>query len=128
MSEEIQYSGNRNREFMLPNGPSTVQQVGITMGTRTVSGSVTAATEAAAVAWLAAQRLIGFPTGTAGAVAPPNPRYLQPPRITSDFVFLPLTINPDARGAGANFQVVKKSFSFQELLVNSRYTDGKGAV
>lgn len=128
LSEDLQYSGNRLREFATPNGPSAIQTLGITMGTRTVSGSVTAATEAAAVAWLAAQRIVAFPSGTTGAIAVPAPRYLQPPRISTSFVFLPLTVNPVGRGAGVNFQVVKKDFSFAELLPLSRYTDGNGTV
>lgn len=131
VSEQTVYSGWRQKPFDTPNGASTIQgngALGITTGSRTISGSISAATETAALAWIALQRALSFPAGPIGAVTPPVTRYLQPPSISRKFEFLPLTANPNARGAGTNFQYVTLDFSFSEMLANSRYTDAGGTV
>jgi hypothetical protein len=132
VSEKIRYSGNRYKEFATVTGPSTIQgasgALGITMGTRMISCSVTCATEGAAMALIANIRQLAFPSGTNGAVATPATRYIEAPDVSTEFIFLPLTQTAGARGGTTNFQVCRKSFQISELLANSRYTDSGGTV
>lgn len=134
LTEEIQYSGNRNVEFATVTGASVIQgngALGIKAGTRTVSGTVKAATEAAALGWLASQRQLSFPgnNGAPAGSALPATRYLNPPRISTKWDFLPLTgAGSVGRSAAPTFQFVTKDFSFSEWLANYRYSDGGGTV
>lgn len=128
LDEKIAYSGTRNVEFKTPDGPSVIQAVGIKCGSRTVSGTVTAATETAGRAWIKAQVYTGsqaflqlFPSSTNNAgVAAPAARYQDPPEISSRFVFLPLTTGV-ARTSAPNVQLVELSFSFSEMLPSYSY-------
>jgi hypothetical protein len=123
LDEKLAYSGNRNVEFKTPDGPSVIQPVGIKCGNRTVSGSVTAATETAGRAWIRTQVYSGsqaflqlFPSSASNAGGPPPAsRYQDPPEISARFVFLPLTSGV-ARTAAPNAQFVELSFSFSEML------------
>lgn len=124
VSEEIQYSGTRWVEGMVPDGPSILMNCGTTMATRTISGNVIAATEALGMAWVHSMRSLLFPTvsfATNGAVATPATRYVQPPRITRSFEFLPFTDSPDPRNT-ANHTFAKISFSFSELIPDAQYS------
>ncbi len=114
VNEEITYSGTRYVALDIPDGPSVVQDCGIVPGSRVISGSVIAATEAAAMQFIESMRVLSFPTGTGGGVAPAT-RYQNPPRVGTKFTFIPQSVGV-ARGAGANFQAVQKTFEFSEIL------------
>jgi hypothetical protein len=117
LEETISYSGTRWSEFALPDpgtGVSIPQNTGVRMGSRTISGSCVAATEAAAMIFVRSALALPFPSGSGGGPAPAN-RYLNPPQIASGFEFLPLTQGV-ARAAGKNAVFVKKTFTFSELL------------
>lgn len=117
LSEEITYSGTRWVAGAIPDGPSVMMNCGTEPGSRTVSGSVTASTETAAMAWVQTAKALAFPSGTGGGSAPAN-RYLQPAKITRAFEFIPLL-----SGAGrGNFKVCKVSFTFAETLPSFSYS------
>lgn len=119
VSEDIVYSGTRYVAQDIPDGPSIVQDCGITPGSRVISGSVIAATEAACMTFIESMRVLAFPTGTGGGVAPTT-RYRNPARISTSFTFVPQTSGVP-RGEGANFQAVKKTFEFSEILPSFQY-------
>ena len=117
LSEEITYSGTRWVAGSIPDGPSVMMNCGTEPGTRTVSGSVSASTETAAMVWVQTAKALAFPSGTGGGSAPAN-RYLQPAKLTRAFEFIPLL-----SGAGrGNFKVCKVSFTFAETLPLFNYS------
>ena len=121
VSEEILYSSVRWNFAPLPDGPSVPQDCGIEPGRRTVSGSVTAATELAAMAYVKKVKGLPFPGGIGGGAAP-GERYLGQETVTTDWAFLPLE-EGFGRGTGANAMLCVKSFSFQETLVDYPWRD-----
>lgn len=117
LEEDILYSGTRWNRGPNPAGaPSVMQNVGLTEGERTIRGSVMAATETAAMAYVNTVRQMSFPTGTGGA-ATPTTRYMDPPRIKRSFSFQPLTEGV-ARGTGANAEFISVEFEFKETVPN----------
>lgn len=116
LSESITYSGNRNVVQDTPDGLSTVQNCGTTVGQRTVSGSVVAATEAAALNYISTQHgaagLLGRFRGTA-----PVGIFEEPMSINTSFEFIPL-LSGVGRGAGVNIQVCSMDFSFRQVIPN----------
>ena len=114
LTEEINYGGERWAVQDLPYAPdgsggiSIVQPAGKVPGTRTVSGSVTAATLTTAEGWAKRQRklLTGDRRGN---------RFPQPERWGREFVWLP-RVDGIASGTGANVQLYRVSFTFSELL------------
>lgn len=125
VAEEMQYSGTRWVEGMIPDGPSIIMNCGTTMATRSITGTVTAATEALGMAWVHSMKSLAFPTnallGTVnGNVAQPSTRYHQPPRISRAFEFIPM-LSGDPRGGTPNETFVKLSFTFSELIPDAQY-------
>lgn len=125
VAEEMQYSGTRWVEGMIPDGPSIIMDCGTTMATRSITGTVTAATEALGMAWVHSMKSLAFPTNTLlgttnGNVALPTTRYHQPPRITRSFEFIPM-LSGDPRGGAPNETFVKISFTFSELIPDAQY-------
>jgi hypothetical protein len=119
VAEEITYTGTRWVVSPIPDNQSVVQDCGIQEGSRSISGTILAATETAAMAWIGQIRQMAFPSGTGGGAAP-SVRFHQPPRIVRSFKFLPL-LTGVPRGGSANFQVVEVQFQFSELLPNFPY-------
>lgn len=119
VSEQIKYSSTRWVFGAIPDGPSVPMNCGTEPGSRTVSGSVLAATEAAAMGYVDDVRQLAFPSGVGGGTAPAT-RYTGAPEITRTFEFLPLT-EGDARGT-PNYKVVRVNFNFPEVLLNYPYT------
>jgi hypothetical protein len=119
VSEDIQYSGTRWVEGAVPDGPSILMNCGTTMATRTVQGNVTATSESVGMAWVSDMKALTFPSGT-GAIATPSTRYLQPPKITKSFEFIPMLAGTP-RGGSADMTFVKISFSFSELIPDAQY-------
>jgi hypothetical protein len=114
VAEEIQYSGVRWAVLDIPDGVSIPQDVGISPGKRTVSGTVAAVTETAAMAWVKKQHAMPFPTGGGGGAAP-SVRYKEPPKVGREFEFLVLD-DGTARGGSSNATYCRVSFSFSEVL------------
>ena len=118
LSESVQYSGVRWSLQHLPftggvvgaGGVSLPQPSGVEPGTRTVTGSVTAATLATALAWARKQQalLTGDKSGK---------RYVQPPKEDIGYKFVP-RIDGVATGTGANVQLHRVSFTYAEILPN----------
>lgn len=121
LNEEIVYSGTRWQFQPVPDGESVPQNCGIEHGYRTVSGTVVAATEPAAMAWVKKQHVLPFPIGTGGGGAPAT-RYESPPRIQRSWEFLPIT-DGSARGATSSASFVRVSFTFQETLLAFPYVE-----
>ncbi len=121
ITEAITYSGVRWNFAPLPDGPSVPQDCGIEPGSRTVSGTVTAATEAAAMTYVKKIKATPFPTGIGGGAAPAE-RYEGQASRTTDFEFVPLE-EGIGRGTGANVQIWKVAFSFPETLVDYPWRD-----
>ena len=122
-AEEITYSGTRWSEFRTPDGPSVIQNTGVECGTRTVSGTVTAATEAAANAYVHNQIYSGSAAFLNLYPGVPSTRYIHPPKIGKKFVFVPLTtgVPRAAAPAAPNIQLVELSYSFSEILPSYGY-------
>ena len=117
LTETIKYTAPRLTKFPLPTvaqGPTIIQKTGIEDGWRRLSGTVTAATEAAAMIFVKAALALPFPSGSGGGVEP-SVRYIEAPEISRDFEWLPLTTGV-ARATGQNVVMVKFSFSAVELL------------
>lgn len=118
MREDITYSGTRWRVADNPSSttPSTIQNCGKTVGERSVTANITAATEYAAMVW--AQRQHGS-TGIWGTwrtgITAPATRYEQPMRIGISYEFAPL-VDGVARGTGSNVQLVNMDLAFTELI------------
>ncbi len=120
VSEQIRYSNTRWVFGALPDGPSVPMACGTEPGSRTISGSVTAATESAAMTWVEAMRQLAFPSGIGGGSAPAT-RYTGAPEITRGFEFLPLTSGVP-RGVSANIRFAKVQFNFSETLLDFPYS------
>jgi hypothetical protein len=118
VTDAIEHSGIRWVPGPIPGGYTIMQDTGIKEGKRTISGSVVATTEAVAMAWVEKQRSLTFPVGVGGGT--PSVRYVNPPRITRSFDFIPFD-ELIARGAGANAVLVKISFEWSEWLPNYAY-------
>ena len=121
LNEEIVYSGIRWQIQPTPDGESVPQNCGTEHASRTVSGTVVAATEPAAMAWVKKQRALPFPAGTGGG-AMPAVRFEAPPRIQRNWEFLPIS-DGYVRGTGTNAAFVRVSFTFQETLVYFPYAE-----
>jgi hypothetical protein len=119
VTESVTYSGTRWVAQPLPRtapgvgGISIVQDCGVEPGRRSVRGSVTAATYAAAKAWADAQR--SLLTGDIDGNHYPQPEVLEPA-----YEFVP-RIEGVVRGGGSNVRVVRLSFTFDEILPNYPY-------
>lgn len=121
LTEDIQYSGTRWQFKALPDAPSVPQECGTEPGRRTVSGSVTATTEAAAMDWVKKSHALSFYSGIGGGAAP-SARYEDPPNIRRKFDFLPL-VDGTARGSGVNVRVYIFDFTFTETLLDYPYSE-----
>lgn len=114
ISETMEFAGNRWVAGQVPDGYPVMMHTGYKEGRREISGSIVATTEAAAVNYMAVAFALPFP----GTV--PSTRYINPPRVTRVFDFDPF-IQGIARGAGANFNVVRFDFSIDEVLPTLTY-------
>ena len=121
LREDITYSGIRWVSQQSPQAKDTVQNCGPTAGSRTVSGSITAATETAAMNWIKKQH------GAAGIWAvwrtgetAPTERYEQPIQVSFGYEFAPLTDGSvgsnRTAGTGSNIQMVTANFTFSEIV------------
>ena len=124
VSEELVYSAKRwvFQPVPDPGAPVVPQECGLEPGRRSVSGSVTAATEAEAMRFV--KKIHGslwntFPSGVGGG-ARPGVRYEDPVRITRSWETLPLTelnvTGSPAANRMANATFCKVSFNFAETL------------
>lgn len=111
LTEEKVYSATRLVEQPLPDAVSVVQACGTTMGTVTISGTVTACTEAAANLFVQRARNMLSAAAT---------RLELPPRVATSYEFVQRT-DGIARGTGANPRVFRKSFTFAEWLPSLPY-------
>ncbi len=114
LTESVVYSGTRWSVQNMPyeadgsGGVSIPQPSGVEPGSRSISGSVTAATLATAQAWAYKQR--AMLTGDAN-----GNRYPQPPHMDTDYNFVP-RIDGIATGPTANVQLYRVNFQFAEIL------------
>jgi hypothetical protein len=116
LTEKVQYSGVRYAVQRLPftggqignGGVSLPQPAGVEAGSRTVSGTVTAATLATAQAWAVKQRalLTGDKLGN---------KYPQPEQWETGYEFVP-RIDGIAKGTGQNVRLFRLSFTYAEIL------------
>jgi len=114
LTERVVYSGTRwavqNVPFAVDGsgGVSIPQPSGIEPGSRTVTGSVTAATLATAQTWAMAQRalLTGDAQGN---------HFVQPEQWETDYEFVP-RIDGVAKGTGENVRLFRVNFTFTEIL------------
>lgn len=111
VNEDLVYSGQRNIERPIPDGPSIIQQAGTTCGIRTVTVRCRATTKAAADAYVRGIRsalLLSLNGGSAVA-------FEDPPRLGARYVALPRTALVVA-GAGANAVAYEVSGTFSERI------------
>jgi hypothetical protein len=120
VNERIKFSGRRNIEIPVPNAESEFQDMGIVPGRRTVSGTVTAATEAIALAWVKKMSTLAY-ANTNGIPDAPAVKYAEPPEINIGFEFVPLNEGVP-RGAGINVKLAKVDFTFETILPVYAYT------
>jgi hypothetical protein len=123
LSDSIQHSGTRYVVQPIPTGVSLIQECGTEHGNRTVSGNVTATTEA--ICWAKARSIydnLPFPTAQSHP-GTPSTRYRQPIQATVSWKWMPKTLHPIARNANIdgdsytdNFKAVSLNFSFTEIL------------
>lgn len=114
-TEDVVYSGPRYVEKPVPDGPSIIQEVGITLGQRTVSGSVRALTQAACQAWADRCRHLLLSSAT--------PEYEHGPALVWGYAFVPLTDGyPKTDGAHtANVRCHTLRFTFREWVPELQY-------
>ena len=116
VTESVKYSSTRWAVQPLPfdsnggGGVSIIQPAGVQEGSRTVRGTVTAATLADAQAWAWKQQALL--TGDADGTKAP-----LPPELENDFEFAP-RVNGVTNGTGQNVRLFRVSFTFGELLAN----------
>lgn len=110
ISETIVYAGNRWVAGAVPDGPAVMMYTGVKEGSRTVSGSVVATTEAAAMAWINTAKEMAFPG------VQPTTRYRMAPTITRSWEF-DAYVEGIARGT-PNHNIVQFEFSQEEVLPN----------
>jgi hypothetical protein len=128
VNEDIVFSGVRNVIQALPDRAAIIQQCGITEARRTLSGSVTAATETIALKWIKRQQATPYiPAATIDdATGVPDvpaveDRYQEPVKIKVGYVFVPLT-DGEVRGEeGQGAKLVKATFEFSEIIPNYEY-------
>jgi hypothetical protein len=114
VTEAVKFSGVRWVVQPIPRasdgtgGVSIPQDAGLQEGSRTIRGSVTAATTAAAVSWARQQRalLTGDDNGN---------NYPQPEELEIEYVFVP-RVDGVAIGSSANVQLYRINFGFSEIL------------
>jgi hypothetical protein len=118
LREEITYSGTRNVLQDNPAGVSVRQACGITPGSRTVSGTVTAVNETVALAWVQRQHsATGLLQNWRGTKPADAGVYEEPITISTDFEFPPLT-DGIGRATGVNVQMCAMSFTFKQIIPN----------
>jgi hypothetical protein len=116
VTESVQFSGTRWALQPLPfdsngtGGISIAQPAGMAEGSRTVRGTVTAGTQAAALAW--ARRHRTLLTGDADG----NKIY-QPESIETEYEFAPRQ-DGIISGEGQNVRLFRVNFTFAEILPN----------
>ena len=114
VTESVKFSGTRWVVQPIPRaangtgGVSIPQDCGLEPGSRTVRGSVTAASQITAVAWARQQRalLTGDDNGN---------NYPQPEDIETEYEFVP-RIDGVILGATGNVKLYRVSFGFSEIL------------
>lgn len=111
VTEDLTYSGNRNVEKAIPDGPSLVQQCGITLGSRVVTARCRATTATAAAAWVRGIRTLMLASVNGSSVQ----AYEQPPRISTGYKFLP-QIAGVPTGTGSNVTVYEAVGTFSEWI------------
>jgi len=109
-SEDLVYSGARQVEKPIPDGPSIIQQCGTTCGRRTISCRAVGTTETATLAWVK-----GIRTALLASVTNPTTAFEMPPNIKTGFSFLP-QIAGVPRGTGANVKLYETTGMFSELV------------
>jgi hypothetical protein len=117
LQESTQYSGKRWVIHPAAGGRSVPQSTGWQHGQRTLSGTITAATEASALAKVA--ELLDFPLlneGTGSGVTP-TVRYTEPPQLSRRWVTLPL-VEMEYEGREVNASFIEVSFSQSETLID----------
>jgi hypothetical protein len=133
LEEDITYSGTRWREQATPVGASLFQDCGTTPAVRTVNGSITAATEAAARAWMNTQHESGLWQEFYGDAPESADRYEEAPQVSTSFAFAPLPTTPTvgtvrSSGTGANFQVCELRFRFTERVPSMTLSFVEGMI
>ena len=111
VTEEYVYSGNRNIEKAIPDGPSIVQQCGTTLGQHTVTARCRATTPTAAAAWVRSIRTALLLSVNGSTVT----AYEEPPRISTGYKFLPQIAGVPV-GNGTNVTVYEMSGTFSEKI------------
>jgi hypothetical protein len=111
VNEELQYSGQRNVEKPIPDGPSIIQQCGTTVGVRTVTARCRATTKTAADAWVRGIRTALLASLNGSGVQ----AYEDPPRIGTRYGFLP-QIAGVPMGGGANVTIYEVAGTFSERI------------
>ena len=111
VTEDVLYSGNRNVEKMIPDGPSIIQQAGTTLGARAVSARCRATTRSAADAWVRTMRTALLASQNGSGVQ----AYEDPARVSTRYGFLPQTAGV-VNGGGANVTVYETSATFSERI------------
>jgi hypothetical protein len=116
LTEKVVYSGTRWAVQHLPfagdgtGGISIPQPAGVEPGSRTVSGSVTAAARSTAESWARRQRALL--TGDAD-----SHHFPQPEQMDTDYEFVP-RMDGISTGTGQNVKLWRCSFQFGEILPN----------
>jgi hypothetical protein len=116
LTEKVVYSGTRWAVQHLPfagdgtGGISIPQPAGMEPGSRTVSGSVTAAARSTAESWARRQR--SLLTGDAD-----GHHFPQPEQMDVDYEFVP-RVDGISTGTGQNVKLWRCSFQFGEILPN----------
>jgi hypothetical protein len=106
LTDRINHSLTRIAWQEIPDGEDIPQECGTKRGSRSISGSVKAATEAAANTWIATQRSLALPEGQYASTG-----FEDNSERGGSWEFLPFT-DGVARGGGANFLVYEASFSY----------------
>ena len=121
VAESVKYSATRwitqpiPRDALGAGGVSIIQDGGLTEGGRTVRGSVTAASLAAAQAWAWQQRVFLGVDGDGNA-------YSLPPEMETEYEFVPrvdgVAMVPAGTEGQINVRLWRVSFTFGEILPN----------
>jgi hypothetical protein len=116
LTEKVVYSGTRWAVQHLPfagdgtGGISIPQPAGMEPGSRTISGSVTAAARSTAESWARQQRALLTGDAAGG-------HYPQPEQMDVDYEFVP-RVDGISTGTGQNVKLWRCSFQFGEILPN----------
>ena len=111
ITEDVQYSGDRLVTKPIPDGVSIVQRCGTREGRRTVTARVLATTETSGTAWVKRKR-DELMEGD----------WMEPPRITTVYRFLPQTDGVVAGSGTPNVKLFEVTGQFNEVLPDYAYS------